>query len=77
MYSSIHRALESKDDDLYMTQNSLDRESEGKARKPFRIKVRGNSIGDELNGTIKSSRPIESRRDTNVPEEQKVSVIEF
>jgi hypothetical protein len=49
-----------------MTQNSLDRESEGKTRKPFRIKVRGNSIGDDLNGTIKSSRPIESRRDTNV-----------
>jgi hypothetical protein len=50
-----------------MTQNSLDRESEGKTRKPFRIKVRGNSIGDDLNGTIKSSRPIESRRDTTVP----------
>jgi hypothetical protein len=60
-----------------MTQNSLDRESEGKTKKPFRIKVRGNSIGDDLNGTIKSSRPIESRRETTVPYKQKLSMIEF
>ena len=64
MHSNIHRALDSKDDDFYMTQNSVDRESEGKIKKPFRIKVRGNSIGDDLNGTIKSSRPIDSKRDT-------------
>ena len=74
MPSNFHRPL---DDDLYMTQNSLDRESDGKTtKKPFRIKVRGNSIVDDLNSTIKSSRPIDSRRDT-VPQEQKLQMIEF
>jgi hypothetical protein len=67
---NLHRGM---DDDLYLTQNSLDRDSESKSRKPFRIKVRGNSIGDDLNGTIKSSRPLDSRRDT-VPQPQ---MIEF
>lgn len=59
-----------------MTQNSVDAENECKnPRKAFRIKVRGASIHeDALNASLKSSRPLDSRRDT-VPSEKR-SLIE-